>query len=328
VRSLVSCIFAGLFFSATLVRRPRARVLIVALSVPLALAMNFVRSLAITLLANHGIKLAESWHDLTGYAVLGATALLLGALALRMGRPGASPGPPIAPARQEPGSPSARPQWALATGLALAAVLGTFLLVESRAQPLPEGPAPDLLALLPAGSPGWRTIENPGVAVFARALQTDSLAQRTYVKGGPGREVGIILYLAYWPAGGTAVSSVDMHTPDMCWPGAGWVVEPTDREHEALAVAGRALPAAEYRFLKYNGVYPQNVWFWHLYGGRPIAYTHPYSPRLLLATALRYGFRRDADQLFVRISSNRPWSEIAGEPLVVEFLGGLKPMGL
>jgi len=334
VRSLVSCVFAGLFFSATLVRRPWSRLLIVGLSVPLALVMNFIRSLALTLMANDGIKIAETWHDMTGYAVLGVTGAVLGALALRIGRfdSGDAVLPRNVSSEDRPHftwhRPFAQPQRILALGLVLCAALAVFFLSQSRALPPAPGPAPDLTALLPAGAPGWRTIENPGVAAFAGVLRTTALAQRTYVRNGRDGQTGIIVYLAYWPAGATAVSSVDLHTPDMCWPGAGWVLEPVPRSREALSVGGRRLPEAEYRFLKYEGMYPQNVWFWHLYGGRPVPYRNPYSPCELLGIAMRYGFRRDGDQLFVRISSNRPWSEIAGEALVEGLFRKLGPLGL
>lgn len=323
VRSLVSCVFAGLFFSATLVRRPGSRLLIVALSVPLALVMNLIRSLALTLMANDGIRIAESWHDLTGYAVLGLTGAVLGALALRIGRGDAREG--SVPAEWVP---AAGPQRILALGLALGAAFGAIFLSNARALPPVARPAPDLAAILPAGAPGWRTVDNKEVAAFAGVLGTTALAQRTYLGNGRDGEVEIIAYLAYWPAGAASVSSVDLHTPDLCWPAAGWVLEPAGRSREALSVGGRALPEAEYRFLKYGGVVPQNVWFWHLYGGRPVAYRNPYSPRELLGIALRYGFRRDGDQLFVRISSNRPWSGIEGEPLMRELFRGLAPLGL
>src|SRR6202040_4270378 len=86
VRSLISCVFGGFFFSAALVRRPWSRVLIIALAAPLALAMNFFRSLTLTLLANRGVDISHTWHDATGYAVLGVTALLLGGLAWWLAR--------------------------------------------------------------------------------------------------------------------------------------------------------------------------------------------------------------------------------------------------
>ncbi|MFM8336484.1 MAG: exosortase/archaeosortase family protein, partial [Opitutaceae bacterium] len=63
VRSLVSCVFAALFFSATLVRRPWARALIIALAPLLALGMNFLRSLALTLMAGAKVDISGFWHD-------------------------------------------------------------------------------------------------------------------------------------------------------------------------------------------------------------------------------------------------------------------------
>jgi len=86
VRSLVSCVFVGIFFSACLVSRPWARALIIALAAPLALGMNFFRSLMLTLLANSGVDIAGTWHDATGFAVLGLTAVLLASLALLLER--------------------------------------------------------------------------------------------------------------------------------------------------------------------------------------------------------------------------------------------------
>jgi hypothetical protein len=70
------------------------------------------------------------------------------------------------------------------------------------------------------------------------------------------------------------------------------------------------------------------VWFWHLFDGQPILYTDPYSWSELLRIAWRYGSRDDGDQLFVRFSSNRPWSELAAETLLAEIFTRLKPLGL
>ncbi|HEY4988423.1 MAG TPA: hypothetical protein VII09_01375, partial [Opitutaceae bacterium] len=70
------------------------------------------------------------------------------------------------------------------------------------------------------------------------------------------------------------------------------------------------------------------VWFWHLYGGRPIAFVDPYSAARLLRLAWHYGFGPPEDQLFVRVSSNRPWQEIASEPALQQFFVNLTPLGL
>ena len=48
----------------------------------------------------------------------------------------------------------------------------------------------------------------------------------------------------------------------------------------------------------------------------------------LLELAWQYGFRAQGDQSFIRISSNRPWSGIANEPLVGEVVSNLTKLGL
>jgi len=69
VRSLISCVYAGFFFSATLVRRPGARALLIILAAPLAITMNLLRSLTLTLLAQGGVEIGGLWHDVTGYKI-------------------------------------------------------------------------------------------------------------------------------------------------------------------------------------------------------------------------------------------------------------------
>jgi exosortase len=133
VRSLISCIFAGFFFSATLVRRPWARVLIIALAAPLAILMNFIRSLALTLLANSGIDIAGTWHDATGFAVLGVTAALLGGLALVLERRSSAP---VAPAIIPIENRGLNPQFVLAASLGLTLALVGFFARNTRSAPL------------------------------------------------------------------------------------------------------------------------------------------------------------------------------------------------
>ena len=142
-----------------------------------------------------------------------------------------------------------------------------------------------------------------------------------------GNSADITLYVAYWRPGQAPVSLVASHTPDACLPGSGWNPLPTPAAHANLVLDDRQVPEAEYRLFK-SGEYPQHVWFWHLYDGRPITYRDPYSPAELLRIAWRYGFRHDGDQFFVRFSSSRPWPEIQSEPLVKELFAGLKTLGL
>ncbi|MBI4624102.1 MAG: exosortase-associated EpsI family protein [Verrucomicrobia bacterium] len=324
VRSLISCVFAGLFFSATLVRRPWARAVIIALAAPLALSMNFLRSLALTLLANSGVDISGAWHDVTGFAVLGVTAAILGglAVALEHGRKAESAAPePTAAAGRGTGMFRA-----LTASSALAGALIIVFVLNTRPSIRRDLPVPDVLALLPAAAGGWQ-VKTTDLYEFAGTLQTDHLAQRSYAKGSGSRLAEITIYVAYWRAGQAPVSLVASHTPDACWPGAGWTMLPIAQPRAQLVADGRPLPDAEYRLFQ-TGDYPQYVWFWHLYDGRPISYRDPYSPTELLRIAWRYGFRHSGDQLFVRLSSNRPWAEIAGEQVLADFFARIRPLGL
>jgi exosortase len=324
VRSLISCVFAGFFFSAALVRRPWSRVVVIALAAPLALAMNFSRSLALTLLANRGVDISHTWHDATGYAVLGVTALLLGGLAWLLARREKTE--PLASSAPVARAPQALQPW-LAAGLALAVALVILFVANTRRTP-PATPVPDLAAMVPAQADGWKVQTTTDLYRFADTLQTDHLVQRVYSKHAPdGSLQQIIIYIAYWSAGQAPVSLVASHTPDACWPGAGWVPEPNRDARVNLLVAGRVLPAAESRI--FNGsAYPQHVWFWHLYDGRSIAYENPHSPRELLRLAWHYGFGHEGEQFFVRISSNCDWAAFADDPLFRDVFARLQPYGL
>lgn len=325
VRSLISCVFAALFFSATLVRRPRARALIIALAPLLALGMNFLRSLALTLMAGAKVDISGFWHDATGFAVLGVASVILGGLALlleRTPRPEKAAVPPATPSRIRSGS-----FHALGAGMAAAAAILLFFIWNTRPVPPNDAPSPDVAALLPAPPPGWAA-RTPNLFAFSGTLQTSHLAQRDYLEQMPGgglRE--LVIYVAYWRAGQAPVSLVASHTPDACWPGAGWEAVTIPQTTVALSVNGRRLPDAEQRVFR-SGGQPYNVWFWHLHGGKPIAFRDPYSATELLRYAWRYGFRRDADQLFVRISSNRPWSEVEQSPVLREFFERASKLGL
>jgi EpsI family protein len=339
IRSLMSCLFAGLFFSATLVRRPAARIALLVLAPVLALAMNFLRSLFLTLLANSGVAIAGTWHDAAGIAALTATIALLAGAAMWLGRDAkigrdASPTRPRTARRAVPTLPSlpmtpaARyapaPQKILA--LAIVAAVGFTLLFVANTRPSAHAgaPTPNLWAALPDSAAGWTVTTTRDLYQFKDTLRTDLLAQRIYARPN-GEEV--ILYLAYWRPDQAPVSLVASHTPDACWPGAGWIPRPLPEARTALAMGDRTLPPAEARLFTSQRT-RQYVWFWHLYDGRPILYQDPYSFRRLLAIAWRYGFRRGGDQLFVRVSSNRPWDDVAAEPFLGSFFARLRPFGL
>jgi exosortase len=245
VSSLLSCVFAGLFFSASLVRRPWARGLIVLLVAPLALGMIFLRSLALTLLANQGVDISGTWHDVTGFAVLGITAAILGGLALLLEQPATKP----APASEGPATPALLPlQLNLSGAVLLVMGLATFFFLNTRSTLNTETKIPNLLAILPIQPPGWAVRNYGDIYQFSGTLQTEFLAQRSYLKQTPTGMVQITVYLAYLQPGQSAFSQVAPHTPEACWPGAGWTVAPVAEPRAYLTAGGRALAPAEERF--------------------------------------------------------------------------------
>jgi exosortase len=327
VRSLISCIYAGFFFAAWQVRKPWRRLVLILVAPLLALGMNFLRSLVLTLLANSGVNISGGWHDATGFSILGLTAAILGGLAILLESKPTGLNPPS----PNPGT-VVFPPWPyrifwLFAGLTLA--LAIFFQVNSRVSTQAATVAPELAELLPAEPPGWQVMTPKDLYRFSGILQTTDLLQRLYVRPTERGTVEFTIYVAHWAPGQTTVSRVASHTPDACWPGAGWTPQPTGGGRtQAVALPGLILAPAEYRIFRNEFGHNQNVWFWHIFDGRAIDYRDPYSLPALLQIALQYGFRRQGTQYFVRISSNRSWDEIAEEPLLREILSNLDRVGL
>lgn len=328
IRSLISCVYAGFFFAAWLVRSPVCRAVLIVTAPILAIAMNFMRSLALTLMANAGIDITGFWHDATGYGILGLTALALAGLASLFSSP-------VAEGAE---NPSARPAtdavprlWlaGLTAPFAIALALAVFLSGYGRSsgpvEPRTAAVSPE--KLIPDSAPGWHVETSRDLYRFSDVLRTRQLAERSFFRRTPDGVTQITLYIAHWAPGEASVSMVASHTPDACWPGGGWSVGRVDDPQTKLQVAGHTLPVAEHRFFT-QGNLPQHVWFWHVYDDRVINYQDPYSVPALFQIAWRHGFQRDGHQYFVRFSSNQPWEKIAHEPLVQEIFARLAAIGL
>lgn len=332
VRSLLSCLFTGLFFSAVLLRRTWPRIGIVAFALPLALGMNFLRSLVLTLAANSGRDIRGAWHDVTGYAVLGVTAVVLLMLATWLEkRDGGSSVTTAGGTQPESVAKVSAPASAVSrtlagVGVAAAVLIGVFF-VNTRHVVVELTDAAEVERLLPTAVPGWQIKTNTELFRFRGTLHTDHLWQRTYYKEEPSGLKIISIYLAYWPPGAATVSSVALHTPDACWPGGGWVPDASAAKEVVVIGGGRELPRGQERIFTSSGV-RSHVWFWHLFEKRPIPYDNIYSPLELLRVAWNYGFRRDGAQHFIRISSNLKWTEICDEEPVVRFLAQTSQIGL
>ncbi len=334
VRSLLSCIFAGFFFSAAFVRRVPSRVALIVLAPLLAIGMNFIRSLLLTLLANRGVDINGFWHDATGFAILGVTAVGLGLLALLLEKledaaPAAAPVTDAAELDDPTSTARVRrtlPIFHAGYGLAVACAL--FFAFMTRSAAPSSFAAPDVLSFMPANPPGWRVGTSSDLYRFSDILATDNLGQRIYLKeDDAGELLQITLYIAYWSPGRAPVSTVATHTPDACWPGAGWTAQPVDQTTVRLPLGTRELNTAEFRRFD-NQRISQNVWFWHSYDRRVIRDFNPREPLELLSSLFAYGIRSEGEQMFVRLSSNRPWEQIKHEPLLRDIFNRLEPYGI
>ncbi len=326
IRSLLSCVFAGFFFAAWQIRRPARRLILIVAAPLLALGMNFLRSLTLTLLANAGHDIAGFWHDATGFAILAVTALLLAGLAIVLE---SSPAPLVPEPDPEYLAPPRGPQWVFWIMIGVTLALGLFFFASSRPAAREGRPSPDLPALLPDRVEGWQVVTSDDLYQFAGILQTTHLVERTYLRKTSDTDfVQFTVYIAYWSAEQATVSRVASHTPDACWPGAGWTPHPLSDAPDTPELPGMKFSPGERRlFLSAQG-FRQNVWFWHIYDGRVLNYRDPYSVPALVKIALQYGFRRQGDQFFIRISSNKSWPELASEPIVRQVMTNLTPLGL
>lgn len=313
IRSLIACLFAGVFMGGLLLRGLGLRALVVFAAGAIAVLANFGRAVFLCLLAANGTDINGFWHDGSAYAVLGLTVLILFGLCSALSSPAAAAAAPAAPA---PGD-GARPL--LPLGLAaLGVLLAGF--VGLRLQPAEEDnrPIPDLAALMRIDQPGWIRQTDTRIVRFADALNTDFLHQETYLRG----DTQLTLYMAYWPASQSTLGSVGVHTPDLCLPGAGW----TSLDIPSPLPSYPLPEPRRFRFIK-DG-YPQHVWFWHVYGGYLVADLPNLYPWQLGTYLLKRPVSSSASQWVLRVSSNQPLETLRDEPLLREFFKRIAQAGL
>lgn len=182
--------------------------------------------------------------------------------------------------------------------------------------------APHVANLLPKAFPGW-TVEDRPVAdspdlqkAVKSILSYDDAVFRIYRKG----DVEIAVYLAYWLPGKIDPEMVDGHTPDICWPANGWkmtVLPPL----AARSVDGVSLPLPNHRHFTAPGQ-DLTVLFWQI-NGHQIRQSFstdeahiPFMQRARRRVVRIWNAvtQPAGQQVFLRVSSNRPIDGQLGEP--------------
>lgn len=314
IRSLTACLFAGVVLGGLMLQGIPRRLFTVVAAGALAVVTNFVRSITLCLLAAHGVEIKGFWHDATAYAILGATALILfgGCLLLSHAEPKAT-------LEQDRSRAVHRPSFA-AHLLLTSAVSLLAILVGVKLAPAPaaERPPPDLERLMTMNDSGWLRRTDESIFQFSTALNTTTLRQETYFRN----DTQLTFYVAFWGVNQSTLGNVALHTPDICLPGGGWIPRPIP-----AAMKHYPLPAPR-RFVFEKESFPQHVWFWHYFGGRPVGQTAGLYPWQLGPLLLKRTVSARAPQWVVRVSSNKPLESLMEEPILKEFFTRLRAAGL
>lgn len=169
---------------------------------------------------------------------------------------------------------------------------------------------------------GWSVAHQPiaETAEMKRAvgelLNYDDAIFVTYSSAG----MRVSIYGAYWTPGKMSHRLIASHTPDVCWVGGGWQRLKQGIEHVVVLEGAKPL-RLEHRTYALRGQ-TEHVVFCHLVGGTPMTYATGAEPpwHAIFRDLLSKGLRQREEQLFLRISSDRPFEEFKDAPPVKYFL--------
>ena len=188
-------------------------------------------------------------------------------------------------------------------------------------------PKTALSTWLPGAYAGWTYGDDPIAETpeikeaVSELLNLSDGVLRVYKKGN--RQLSV--YIAYWQPGIMDPRLVAVHSPDVCWVGAGWKSVGGVHRADAINGAGKGLEAGELRTFEASGQ-TQNVLFWHFVGGRPSGYMGRSATAKSFwswDTIIRNPRAPRFEQWFVRISTPGKLSDFEGDPLWDELLGRL-----
>ena len=158
-------------------------------------------------------------------------------------------------------------------------------------------------------------------------LQYDDCVYRQYVQGS--RQFAV--YAAYWSPGKMPTRLISTHTPDRCWTENGWRC--IDQKFGfTIDRPGLSLPPMQWRIFEPPvGDTKEYVLFWLLVGGKPYDFgqrlnTVP-NPMRWWLNVVEEATSGNQEQFFVRVTSHRPFEELAGDPAWDEFLQVLGRIG-
>ena len=220
----------------------------------------------------------------------------------------------------------------IALGLVLVLALAAGLQFRQGRSALP-GKGLHLTQALPTNPTGWTGHEVPLGATEAvqRAAEKTLQFDDVYFREFNSPRGTVSLYAAYWGPGKMPTQLVASHTPDRCWTSAGWVCE-TMRHQTGMEGTHVILRAGEWRLFSAPNAPRLNVQFWHLVGSETYDYGERFNqvPSVWrwLRDAAKQVFRSPPEQYFIRLTSERSFDELKGDPGWEELLQALAKLGL
>lgn len=286
VRSLQSGLMASLFFGEVFRFGVFARSALVFLALAFAVAGNFLRATALSLIAStQGLAAVDKWHDTAGYAALAFTlgALWLAAIGWQRIRNRTKTPMPAPDPGQAPAVPHALRVAGLAgLGLAATSLVGTeawYRLHERNAPPPLEWTVRE-------GTPGTKPVS---VADRTKRILFFPEGFSERFRDPAGRQWQFFYFR--WPAGRTAVQAIDIHNPRTCLGSIGLDLV-------------RQLPPVEIRAA--GATLPFNVYLFSDQG-RPILVFHS-----IIADRPLGSHDRAMDALSGGSSLSKRWAAVAG----------------
>jgi exosortase B len=275
--------------------KPRRWIVLLASVVPIAIAANMLRVLALVLVAYHfGDEAAQGWvHTAAGLLVFVSAFLMLVGLDSLVGGRLKDHGGNLA--NPESQSNDATRSTYLGPIAVAAMMVGTALAAPLLKPVRAEGPAPVLESMVPQAFGDWSI--DPTIVPVAPTADVQAKLDRIYNQTVSRTYVNaageyIMLTVAY---GGDQSDALKAHRQEVCYTAQGFSIH--DLHDDAVAAQGKSIPVTRMVAVREDRVEPVTYWF--TMGDRVVR------GRLeRLGMQLREGFSgRIPDGVLVRVSS-------------------------
>ncbi len=251
VRSLQTSLMIGLLFGELKRLSTRRRFLLLAGALAIAFVANCARAFFLVwIAAERGVAAVAQWHDLAGYAILGAVFLGTVAVAAQLAE------------KTDPtdAAPSSLPPFHFPLSTFTFAVALTWLLaveagVESwyRAHERSLVTTPTWDVRWPENAPGFHEVS---MTEDVRAtLRFDHGRQVSWTAATPGKDaqsmsVNWSMFFFRWEPGRSSILRARAHRPDVCLPNTGWRVTDDYGVRAFRAADGVEMPFRHFAFTR------------------------------------------------------------------------------